>query len=262
MRLGFLGTGTITSAMVTGLSSAGGADSIHLSPRNAAMAADLARRIPGVSVGSTNQEVIDRCDTVVIAVRPQIAEAVLTELQFRSGQNVISLVSGLPVGRLAGLVAPATRISRAVPLPAAARRASPTAIYPREADTVALFALLGAAFAVDTEREFDALCTATATMASYFEFADGAASWLKRQGIAEGQARDYVARIFHGLAETAAESPERSFAELANDHATRGGTNEQVLRHLKEHGVYDRFSEALDGVMRRVTANSLVRDAS
>jgi pyrroline-5-carboxylate reductase len=224
-----------------------------LSPRNAVVAADLARRIPGVSVASTNQEVIDRSATVVIAVRPQIAEEVLRELRFRSGQNVISLVSGFPVSRLAGVVAPAGRISRAVPLPAAARRRSATAIYPREQETVELFALLGAAFAVDTEREFDALCTATATMAAYFAFADGAASWLTRQGIAVGQARDYIARIILGLAEAAVERPERSFAELAEDHATRGGTNEQVVRHMTERGVYESFSEALDGVMRRVT---------
>jgi pyrroline-5-carboxylate reductase len=253
MRLGFLGTGAITSAMVTGLSAAKGEYAMLLSPRNAVVAADLARRFPGVTIASSNQAVVDACETVVIAVRPQIAEEVLKELRFSADQNVVSVVSGFPVSRLAELVAPAAKITRAVPLPSAARRGSPTAIYPREGVTVELFGLLGAAFAVDTEREFDALCTVTATMATYFAFADGAAGWLTRQGIAPQEARDYVARIFLGLAETAVERRGRSFEQLEADHATRGGTNEQVLTYLRGHGVFERFGEGLDGVMRRVT---------
>jgi pyrroline-5-carboxylate reductase len=254
MKLGFLGAGAITSAMVTGLDSRGNSrHSIVLSPRNADIAADLARRFPRVSVASQNQEVVDQCETVVIAVRPQIAEGVLAELRFRSDHNVISLVSGYSLGRLSRLVAPATRIARAVPLPSTARGLSPTAIYPGGREAEELFALLGAAFVVDTEREFDAFCTATATMATYFAFADGVASWLARNGICETQARDYVARLLSGLADTTVQRPSRSFQELAADHATRGGINEQVLAKLTAHGAFEEFSEALDGVMRRVT---------
>ena len=68
------------------------------------------------------------------------------------------------------------------------------------------------------------------------------------------QARDYIAQIFSGLADTAVDAPERSFQSLAEDHATRGGTNEQVLARLAESGLFQTFSEALDAVLRRVTA--------
>lgn len=257
MKLGFLGTGAITSAMVTGLCSPeGGEYEILLSPRNAEVAAGLARRFPQVSIAPSNQDVVDRSETVVIAVRPQVTESVLAEVRFPADRNVISLVSGFPVRKLADMVAPASTITRAVPLPSAAKRRSPTAIYPRNAEAAALFTRLGAAFAVDTEDEFDAFCSTTAIMATYFAFADGAASWLTRHGIPPAKARDYIARLYFGMANTAMEEPERSFGVLAADHATRGGTNEQVLNHLTQHGVLDQFSEALDGIMRRVTAAS------
>jgi pyrroline-5-carboxylate reductase len=253
-NLGFLGTGAITSAIVTGLNSPdAGPYSILLSPRNAAAAARLAQRFSKVSVAGSNQEVVDRSETVVIAVRPQIAQAVLSELRFRSDQNVISLVGGFPVQRISGLVAPAAKVTRAVPLPSTAKRRCPTAIYPADADAIELFTLLGAAFAVETEHEFDALATATATMATYFAMADGVASWLVRQGIPPRQARDYVATVFSGLSHTAVEEPEQSFQALAADHATRGGLNEQVVGYLTEQGMFARLSEALDGVMQRVT---------
>lgn len=253
MKLGFLGSGAITSAIVTGLCSGGTGRSIVVTPRNAAVAADLAARYPQVSIAAGNQELIDACETVVIAVRPQIAETVLSDLRFRVNHTVISLVSGYSVQRLSALLAPATRISRAVPLPSAARRRSPTAIYPRDATAVELFTQVGAAFAVDTEHDFDAFCVATATMATFFAFADGTASWLARNGIPAGEAREYVARLYAGLTDTALEDPGRSFQALADDHATRGGINEQVFTQLTAHGTFEKFAECLDGVMRRVT---------
>ena len=44
----------------------------------------------------------------------------------------------------------------------------PTAIYPRDAEVLDLFARLGAVIAVDQEKRFEALCVITATMAAYF----------------------------------------------------------------------------------------------
>jgi pyrroline-5-carboxylate reductase len=132
---------------------------------------------------------------------------------------------------------------------------SPTAIYPRDPQAVELFARLGAAIAVDEEERFDALCVITATMAAYFAFAGASAAWLARHGVDPQQARDYVAHIYMGLAQTTIEAPGRSFVELTADHATRGGTNEQVRGYLKRHSVFDRFDEALDAILRRVTVS-------
>ena len=48
MRVGFLGTGEITAAMVRGLKGQG--HRILVSPRNAAMAATLAAEVPEVAI--------------------------------------------------------------------------------------------------------------------------------------------------------------------------------------------------------------------
>ena len=75
MTLGFLGTGAIAAAMVTGFSSEGGPrHRILLSPRNADVAAGLASRFPNVSVAASNQEALDKSETVVLAIRPQVAD--------------------------------------------------------------------------------------------------------------------------------------------------------------------------------------------
>jgi pyrroline-5-carboxylate reductase len=167
MQLGFVGTGEITSAMVTGLSSSDAEPhSIRLSPRNLEVATDLANRFRNVSIASSNQDVLDHCDTVMIAVRPQVARSVLSELRFRPEHCAISVVSALSLLRVSEFVVPATRITRAVPLPSTAQRIGPTAIYPTDRFVEDLFAATGTVFAVETEGEFDAICAATATIAS------------------------------------------------------------------------------------------------
>jgi len=257
MKLGFVGTGAITSAMVTGLSS-GVAERhpIRLSPRNAGIAAGLANRFPWVSIASSNQDVLDNCEIVVLAMRPQVAGNVISELRFRPDHCVISVVSGLSLQRVSDLVTPAARVTRAVPLPSVANRRGPTAIYPPDGMVAGLFATLGNAFEVDGEDEFDALCAATATIASYFAFADSITSWLVGQGVPRDTAGDYIAQMFWGLGNTAVDAPERSFQSLAGDHATRGGINEQVLTHLVERGVFETISEGLDAVMHRIKSAS------
>src|SRR5215469_6895514 len=170
MRLGFLGTGTITSAMVSGLCAAEAGYEIRVSPRNAERASDLARRFPRVTVAEGNQQLVDWSETVVIAVRPQVAEAVLGELRFRENQRAISVISGFHAERLRRLIAPVTHLTRAVPLPSTAKRRCPTGIYPQDDFAARMFGLMGEAFTADTEEAFDAFCVATATMATYFAF--------------------------------------------------------------------------------------------
>lgn len=207
-------------------------------------------------MATCNQEVLQESDTIVIAVKPSAAREVLSQLHFRPDHQVISLVSAFSLRSLSELVVPAVRIARAVPLPSAAKRLSPTAIYPPDPVTFELFAALGTVFPVDKESKFDAVCATTASIASYFAFNDTITSWLEQQGVPGHQARDYVGRLFFGVTTGAVDAPERNFQSLASTHATAGGINEQFLKHLLDHGVMTRVSEALDLVLHRIGAQS------
>lgn len=253
MTLGFLGTGEITSALVTGLSlSDPEFRSITVSPRNHQIAANLASRFPGVSIADSNQDVLDSSETVILAVRPPIAREVLAELRFRPDHRVISLVSGLALDSLSDLAAPATRITRAVPLPSTAQRMGPTAIYPSDDFSEHLFAAIGTVFAVDTEAEFDAFCAATGTVAAFYEYMGAIASWLAVHGISNRLARDYVGQLFLGETTAARALPESSFQSLASAHSTVGGLNDQFRRYLSDRGLLTSIPEGLDVILQRI----------
>lgn len=252
MRLGFIGCGTIASAIVTGLNSSGHDGAMVVSPRNADVAAGLARRFSNVTVAETNQAVLDACDVVVLAVRPQILAAVLPELRFRPEHQVISLVPVTSLAYLRVATAPAVTVTRAVPMPMVARRQGPTAIYPATPVVRKLFDALGSTIELTDEKLFDAFTAETALMASYFRFVETAATWLTGQGVGAEQADRYVRQLFWGLAGTAMASPERSFGELVDEHQTRGGINEQVLAHLEGKGMFTELGNALDAVQARL----------
>jgi pyrroline-5-carboxylate reductase len=250
MRLGFLGTGTIAGAMIEGLCSAEPDLSILVSPRNADISAALADRFAQVEVAASNQGVLDGSDLVVIAVRPQIVDGVLRELRFRPDHHVISLVATVTLDYLHVATAPA-RVTRAVPLPPVARRQGPTAIFPPDPQVRMLFDTLGTAIVLDHEAEFDLFTTATAVMASYFAFAQTVVSWMERKGADAAKSRAYVGQMLEGLASA---DPGKSFAELTDEHQTRGGLNEQVVQSLTADGQFVELDRALDAVLRRLRA--------
>jgi pyrroline-5-carboxylate reductase len=253
MRLGFVGCGTITAAIVTGLKLAGRGEPVAVSPRNAEVAAGLARRFANVQVAASNQEVLDACDVVVLAVRPQILSAVLPELCFRPDHQVISLVPVTTLAYLRAATAPASTVTRAVPMPMVARRQGPTALYPATPVARMLFDALGWTIELSDETRFDAFTAATALMATYFRFADTAAKWMSEQGVPPDQADRYVRQLLSGLAGSAMASPDRSLGELIDEHETRGGLNEQVRTHLEAKGSFTELARALDAVKARLT---------
>src|SRR5262249_49560841 len=96
MKLGFVGTGSITESVVKGLVKArNDLEVIVVSPRNTEVAARLAALHHRIRIARDNQSVVDSSDVVFLAVRPQVASDVVAGLEFHPGQRVVSFVAGL-----------------------------------------------------------------------------------------------------------------------------------------------------------------------
>jgi pyrroline-5-carboxylate reductase len=251
--VGILGVGAIAEAIITGLCE--GEDpptSIHLSPRSAVRASRLTARYPSVHVVDSNQTVVERTDVVLVCVRPQDADAALSDLAFRAQQAVISVMAGVAIDALRTLVAPAEVLVRAIPLPAVARRSGLTAIHPRHELARAIFDPLGGVLAVDDERALDALSASTATIAAHLAYLDAISRWLANRGIPQADATQYVAAVFGGLAGTLLGTRPNDFGTLADEYATAGGINEQFLTTLRRAGTLTIVHRALDDVAHRL----------
>lgn len=259
MTYGIVGVGAIAAAIVTGLcEQVRDAPAILLSPRNASRAADLASRFPTVRVARSNQEVIDGSSVLLLCIRPQDAKSVLSGLKFSSQQPIISMLAGISIEALQELVAPAQDIARAIPLPSVAAREGATPIFPATAAARALFDRLGSSIEIPNAVAFEATSASTATIAAHFAYLNSICRWLIAHGVSEAAARSQVAATFAGLArQLRDEAPD--FAELARDHATRGGTNEQFLGALEQARVFDAVDTGLNGVLDRLVHRSAAR---
>jgi pyrroline-5-carboxylate reductase len=252
LTYGIVGVGAIASAIVTGLcEKRDDAESILLSPRNAATAADLAARFETVGVAATNQAVIDGSSVLILCLRPQVSRPVLRGLRFSEQQSIISVMAGTSLETLRELVAPADDIARAVPMPSVATRDGTTPIYPATQAAKRLFDWLGTAIPIPSADMFEAMWASTATVAAHFAYLNAISEWLTTKGIPEELARRQVAAIFAGLA-TKLRCREPVFEELAREHATPGGINEQFLRGLKEAQLFDTVDRGLDNVLQRL----------
>lgn len=252
MRLGFVGTGTIASAIVAGLcADPATVGRIRVSPRNPQVAARLAATFPQVSIAVSNQETVDGSDVVFLALRPQIAQEVLATLRFRPGHRIISLIATFSRDRIAALVQPACNVCCAVPMPTVAQHLGSTAIFPPDAVAAQVFNHLGIAVEVANESELQALWASSALMATYFTLLGTIWSWLTRHGVPPARAHEHVAMMFDGLSRVPRRS-KASFAELAEEFKTKGGLNEQCAEELTQAGVFDACSLALDAILARI----------
>jgi pyrroline-5-carboxylate reductase len=253
MAYGVLGVGAIGAAIVKGLcESVDDAPKVLLSPRNTGITAGLAQLFATVDVAADNQAVVDGAPVVVVCVRPQDAQAVLAELRFPADRVVISAMAGVPVKTLQRLVAPATDVVRVIPLPSVARRDGITPVHPPNAAATALFDRLGETVELADVKAFEAFSASTATIAAHFAYLSTIATWLESQEIPAPAATRYVASVFAGLAEATRSGA--SFQQLARDHATSGGINEQFLNGLEEGGTFEQVSLGLQRVLDRLNA--------
>lgn len=233
MRLGFIGTGTITAHMVRGLKSSALADwPVLLSPRNAETAAELAT-LPGVTIAPDNQAVVDGAELLILAVRPQVAEAVLRPLRFTEAP-ILSLIAGLKAETFAGWTGKPGLV-RAIPLPFVETRQGVTPVFPPDPTTETIFNALGQAIPCKTLREYDTYAAASALMGSYFGILEQAQSWMQTQGLNPDAASAYLRGLFGSLGDVA-RSNTAPMEELRAAHSTKGGLNELVYRRFAEEG--------------------------
>ena len=158
MKLGFIGTGIITTSVVTGFCESGMENlQIVVSPRNKERAQMLHEKYPEiVSVAADNQEVVDRSDWVFAALLPKAAEDILKPLHIGPEKKFINLVATLSLKRIEEMFGPREILADVVPLTFAANRFGPVVIYPDIPEVVDLMSHVGKPVPVDTPKQIAA----------------------------------------------------------------------------------------------------------
>jgi pyrroline-5-carboxylate reductase len=130
-RLGFLGAGNMAAALIKGLlhGKVLPADQVTASDVKAERL-ELLRAAHGIRTTTDNHALLRDSDVVVLAVKPQGIDKVLTEVgaDVRPEQLVVSVAAGVPIEALEGRLPKGSRVVRAMPNTPAMVQAGATAI--------------------------------------------------------------------------------------------------------------------------------------
>ena len=242
MRIGFIGTGTISAAVIEGLQSLPDAPEIIVSPRSEATSLALAAKFKRVTRAESNADVA-RAEVVFLGMRPMHLEEAMAGIEFGAGQIVASMVAGFSLDDIRKRWPKAT-VCRFIPLPGIARGIGPMATYPAVPEIVKLVSPLGDLFVASEESKlhFGGL---NAFMSSYFELQRALIDVGTGAGLSESDARGFVVSLLGMLADTAKHTPDAAFGSLVEEHQTKGGLNERVRAALLKSGWFNAPAAAL-----------------
>jgi pyrroline-5-carboxylate reductase len=264
LSLGFVGCGTIASAIATGLATQKDIPlgAISVSRRSEKKSSQLQTNFPDlVTVYDDNQAVIDRSDIIFVCVLPQQTSEVLQALQFDNERHIlVSLVSTSKLDDLlrhSGL--PSAQVFKMICLPAVANHQGVCLLTPKVDHPVLLplFQSLGGCVQATDEAQMSAMMVPSGLMGSMYGILRNNRDWLIQQGVAESDASYLVGRYYWGMmqdAERQCDEPSR-FDDLIEEQ-TPGGLNEQALGNLESLGVMDAYDKAQNAVLSRIQGKS------
>ncbi|MEU1199835.1 NAD(P)-binding domain-containing protein [Streptomyces sp. NPDC005813] len=252
-RIGIIGVGEIGGAVVAGLLDGGGdPPEVFLSPRGARTTAELSERYENVHVCTDNQEVVDRSELVIIAVRRGDLHEALAGLRVDGDKVVVNVMAGVGDDDLRRTLATDAPLVRAIPLPAVRERRSVTVTWPSHPAADDLFERLGGALPVADEAAFDVFSALTGTLTTHYWYLATLTSWAVGHGIAADDADAYVRGLFQGVGRALGDGT-RSLRQLAADHETPKGSNERVRTTWFDAANSEALGKALDDLLDDLT---------
>jgi pyrroline-5-carboxylate reductase len=256
--LAVVGGGRMGEAIVGGLIASGAfsAASITVAEPSVARREELAASF-GVRTVADGKDALP-ADTVILAVKPQVIDAVATQLSAGlAGSLVVSIAVGVSCARLEALLPPDCAVVRVMPnTPALVGQAMSVISGGSEASAeqvefvAELFGQLGSALVLD-ERHQDAAAAISGSGPAYFALVvDALARAGVRQGLTREVAQTLATQTMLGTATMLAETaihPEK----LVDGVASPGGTTIAAVEALEARALRAAFAEAVAAAVRR-----------
>ena len=253
MKLGFIGTGKIALSVITGIcTSKISFKKIFISPRNRNIAQKLKKRFRKVNIAKTNQEIVDKCNWVFLAVTPKVGEKILPKLNFRSNQKIISFISTINLSQLKKIVKKKVKIIRAIPLPPISIGKGPVPICQPDKQVKIFFNKIGTTVEINNENSSKNFWTTSGMMAPFYEILKVLSDWLVKKGISRDKAQKYITSLFVALSEDSVMNSKKHLKHLVSASQTPGGLNEQGVKELKRLGFYKSLEKSLNSILKRL----------
>lgn len=259
--IAFIGGGNMARSLIGGLIADGVKPArIWVADPNPASLSDHQNHF-GVRTTADNSQAARQAQVIVLAVKPQVAKAAAQSMAGVLRERpalVISVAAGIRISHLRDWLGEETAIVRCMPNTPALVGSGATALFAnpyvtREQKDLAesILRAVGMTLWMDDEDLMDAVTALSGSGPAYFFLVMEA---MEQAGVALGLPRQ-TARLLtlqtaFGAAKMALESTE-DVAALRRRVTSPGGTTEQAIRVLEEHGLAAGFEQALRAARQR-----------
>ena len=255
MKYGFIGLGNMASAIIGGMvKNAVPAGDILGFNRTPAKTDALAAKY-GIVRCESADEVVERADVIILAVKPQMLPDVMGAAAKCGGKPVLSIAAGKTLSWYMERLPEGTPVVRIMPNIAARVGESLSAIcgngFADEAvisEAKKIFACVGKVYTVE-ERLFPAFSSICGASGAFiYLYIDALAEAAVRAGFSRAMAEEMAAGAVLGAAKLAQESDEHPIA-LMNKVCSPGGTTIEGVMKLKELGFETAIQQAAQAVI-------------
>ena len=253
MKLGFIGTGQISKAVINGIiNSKINYSKIYISKRNTKISSNLKKKSKKILIFKNNQEIINRSDWVFLAVTPSVGNKILKKLKFKKKQTVISFISTIKMNELKKYIKVTSKIVRAIPLPPISLKKGPVPIFPPNNKVKLFFDQIGTTVEIKNEKSSLNFWATSSMMAPFYELLKTLSSWLISKGIKKNDAQKYITSLFVALSEDAMVNSKKDLKILVKNSQTPKGLNEQAVNELRKSGFYKSLNKTANNVLKRL----------
>ena len=260
--IGFIGSGNMAEALIRGIVTAGVyvPQRVFISDVRPERLHELAARY-GVVACDANVRVVERAETVVLSVKPQVMTEALQSIKEvpTTGRLFISIAAGVKMAKIAGVLGDVP-VVRVMPNTPALVGAGASALFANERaeplleKALSIFAAVGKAVVVQDEGLIDAVTAVSGSGPAYFfllmEAMIDAAVTL---GLPSDLAKDLVLQTAKGAGLLAVEADRggESPAVLRRKVTSPHGTTEAALKVFAAHGFPRLVAEAVNAARDR-----------
>ena len=252
MKIGFIGSGQITKAVIEGIiNSKLKITKIYISKRNKKVSRNLKAKSKKIIILEDNQDIIDKSSWIFLAVTPDVGNKILYKLKFYKNKIIISFISTINMTQLKKITGLKKNIVRAIPLPHIALCKGPIPIYPPNIKVKKFFDKLGTTVQINSENLSLNFWTTSAMMAPFYEILYTLSNWLVKNGIKKDNAQKYISSLFYALSEDSLKY-KKNLKKLVKQSQTPGGLNEQAVNDLRKAGFYNLLEKTSNKIIKRL----------
>lgn len=253
MKFGFIGCGNMGGALAAAAAKAVGGASLLLADADTQKAKALAEKLGACAV--TNEQIAAACDFIILGVKPQMMEQVLSSLTVAGTPTMVSMAAGLSIATLkemSGRELPWIRMMPNMPVSAGAGTILYSSMAGGEAtDTFRrLFAEAGGLYEID-EKLMDAGSALSGCGPAFaFMFIEALADGGVKCGLPRALAEELAANTLLGSAKLALESPQSPGA-LKDAVCSPGGSTIEGVAALERYAFRAAAMEAVVAAFER-----------